>query len=408
VWLFLLTSFVLDAIGLGVEAYAHLRLHLGPPYAWPILRQGRVPDLTNFAEPIKHLHTREFFSSAFTIPYMYPAPVAPLYGFFLGLPNARNVFEFSLLGILIFVTALFGWQLKRKGLGAWKSALVSVGALALSYPALFELKQGNMELFVCVLVGLGVLCFLKDRLHLAAVFFGVAGAMKIFPFIYFGLFLGRRRYTPLVTGMVTAVLITIGSLLYIYPNLSVSWHGIATNLAYYQRTTALIASPEMPFDHSLFAVFKRLLEHLHHHRMASPSRMALILHAYLLFAAVGGVATFFLRILRLPVANQVLCLCVASILLPPVSFDYTLLHLYVPWAIIVLLALERGARRTPGLLAVMVCFAFAMSIETEVILRGSTLDGPIKALALCALLTLALCYPLANASEAMRDRAVAA
>ena len=136
--------------------------------------------------------------------------------------------------------------------------------------------------------------------------------------------------------------------------------------------------------------------------------MALILHVFLLFAAVGGTATFFLRILRLPVANQVLCLCVASILLPPVSFDYTLLHLYVPWAIIVLLALERGARRTPGLIAVMVCFAFTMSIETEVILRGSTLDGPIKALALCALFALALCFPLANASVAMRDRAVAA
>jgi len=62
----------------------------------------------------------------------------------------------------------------------------------------------------------------------------------------------------------------------------------------------------------------------------------------------------------------------------------------------------------PGLTAVMVCFAFAMSIETEVILRGSTLDSPIKALALCALFGLALSHPLANASEAMRDRAVAA
>jgi hypothetical protein len=256
-----------------------------------------------------------------------------------------------------------------------------------------------MELFVCVLVGLGVLCFLKDKAHLAAVFFGVAGAMKIFPFIYFGLFLGRRRYSPLFTGIATAVLVTVGSLLYIYPSLSVSWHGIAANLAYYQRTIALTMTDEMPFDHSLFAIFKRfVLAHLHH-GLPTPSTMASILHVFLLIAAVVGTATFFLRIRRLPVANQVLCLCVASILLPPVSFDYTLLHLYILWAVIVMLALERGARRTPGLVAILVCFAFTMSIETEVIPRGRTLDGPIKALALCILFGLGLYFPLADTSE---------
>ena len=66
---------------------------------------------------------------------------------------------------------------------------------------------------------------------------------------------------------------------------------------------------------------------------------------------------------------------------------------------LVLLALRRGATRTPGLLAVLVCFAVAMSIETEVVLHAHTLDGPIKALALCVLLGLGLYFPLPEPAE---------
>ena len=49
---------------------------------------------------------------------------------------------------------------------------------------------------------------------------------------------------------------------------------------------------------------------------------------------VAAVWLYFKRIFKLPLLNQVLSLTICSILLPPVSHDYTLIQMYAPWAIV--------------------------------------------------------------------------
>ena len=63
--------------------------------------------------------------------------------------------------------------------------------------------------------------------------------------------------------------------------------------------------------------------------------------------AVSGVILWFWRIRKPPILNQVTALSVASVLLPPLSHDYTLMHLYAPWVMLVMLAsicLHQGHR----------------------------------------------------------------
>jgi hypothetical protein len=143
------------------------------------------------------------------------------------------------------------------------------------------------------------------------------------------------------------------------------------------------------YDHSLFALIK--VAHLYVTNKAVV-RIETV-HRFVLFSAVAGTALFFARIRHLPLANQVICLCIASIALPPVSYDYTLLNLYVPWAILVCFAVETQNVRVQGLTAAFVCFGIATSIETEVIYEGHSLGGQIKAIALCVLMGIALRYP---------------
>ncbi len=95
----------------------------------------------------------------------------------------------------------------------------------------------------------------------------------------------------------------------------------------------------------------------------------------------------------MPVINQVICLCVASIILPPVSYDYTLVNLYIPWAMLVCFALDKQTLKTAGLTIAFVCFAIATSIQTEFIYHGRSVEGQIKAIALCVLMVAALRYP---------------
>ena len=394
--LFLLLALAFDVVGVACESVARFVLRADPPFGSPVLDERGLPDLRNFIPPFQHLHTPAFFSLAYPAPYMYPAPVAPLYAFFLSLPHRTIVFELVLALVCLVGAVLFGRHLVKKGLSIQSSSLIAGGALVLSYPVAFELRQGNMELFVCVLVGLAIWLLQRDRLHWAAVCIGIAGSMKLFPFVYLGLFLSRRSYRPVVTAVAAAALTTLASLRYLSSDLGLAWHGIAGGLNYYQVTTALRIRREIGFDHSIFAVVKRLIEG----HLANPEQLALLLRGYLLIAALGGIAVYFSKIRQMPVVNQVLTLCIASILLPPISYDYTLLHLYIPWAMLVVLAIDQKGRVTPGLMAAFAWFAVATSIQTELIYHARTYEGQIKAIALIALMVISLRYPFRDMQNA--------
>ncbi len=115
--------------------------------------------------------------------------------------------------------------------------------------------------------------------------------------------------------------------------------------------------------------------------------------AYVVVVALVGVTLWIFRIRHLPVANQVLALTVAAILLPPVSIEYTLLHLYLPWSMLVLIAIQgrepESAIRGPLLLA-FALLGVMLSPLTELWLLGWGLSGELKAILLLLLFGLAL------------------
>jgi hypothetical protein len=144
------------------------------------------------------------------------------------------------------------------------------------------------------------------------------------------------------------------------------------------------------FDHSLFAVPKAMLLLAHQGTLPGPETLAKMLTIYLVGMAAVGAILYWVAIRRLPLINQVICLTVATIMLPPVSYDYTLLHLYVPWAMLVLLAAENPGHEVRSLMAAMVCFAILFAPETELILHGRSYGGQVKAVALVLLFGIAL------------------
>ncbi|HEV2619841.1 MAG TPA: hypothetical protein VGU23_07870, partial [Acidobacteriaceae bacterium] len=88
-----------------------------------------------------------------------------------------------------------------------------------------------------------------------------------------------------------------------------------------------------------------------------------------------------------------LFLTVACITLPPTSYDYTLLHLYTPWVMLVFLAVSRWRDHLPvpkGLWPAFLCLALLLSPQSEIILHGERIGSQIKCLALLALAIVAL------------------
>jgi hypothetical protein len=383
----------LAALCVLVEITCFCVLHLGYPYNWPFTRLGEhMIDFDQFRGKFRAFHRVDFFSTEPMTIFAYPAPVAILYKLiYLETRHPFIVFlSIIVLGPSIGAALLWRAAIRLK-YSPWTTLAFFASALAFSYPLLFEMKQGNVEIFIWALVAVGVVCALSGRGYSAATCFGVAGSMKIFPLVYLGLLIAKKQYRPVVVGLAVAALTTVGSLWLLCPDLSIGWHGIRTGMAsFLDQITLRVVPREIGFDHSLFSIVKRVWQAIAGHPPARP-----VMTAYLALAAVSGALLFFLKIRRLPSVNQVMCLCIASILLPPVSYDYTLLHLYVPWALLVVLALRenRMGRRTPGLGIALLAMGILLAPLNEFIHWGVSIGGQIKTVVLIALWTIAMKYP---------------
>lgn len=372
------------------EAFCHFVLHLGQPYNYPIFnRHDSFGDFYIYVAKFEYIHHPAFFTTGRA--FMYPAPNALLFEVIYHFhPHVLRSFLGFILASFLVAGFLLGRALWRRGLPAIKAAGFITASFLLAYPLWYEFKQANTEIGTWVLIALGVWAFCKGRGYTAAACFGIAGSMKIFPFVYLGLMLAKRKYREVVFAGIVAVGTTISSLWVVGPDILDSWHGILSGLAEYRSMYLLRFRPtEISSDHSLFAVYKRFTPHF-----PPPEMMGHILTVYLALAALAVVALYFLRIRYLPIINQVLCFCVAYILLSPCCYDYTLMNLYVPWAMLVLFAQDQwSAKRTiPGLAAAFVCLAVLVSPETEFIYRGVGFAGQIKAGILVVLMYIALKY----------------
>ncbi len=392
--LFFAVAVSANAFGLIVQVVLWgLIRHRGWPYTSPFLDEGIGVDLRNFAPLFSRgvLHSPAFFHQP--VPFMYPAPVAPLYGLFFSLPHSVVSLELSLTALSVGTAILFAWRLAKAGVALGIAAGISAGALLLSYPLAFELKQGNMELFVALLVGAGVWCFWRGNFHGAAAILGVAAAMKIFPFVYLALFVSRRKWSALAMAAAVGVVVTLASLRYLSPHPLFAWHGIGADLDFYRTYVALPKRRETGYDHSVFGLFKVAYALTHRNQKPPVELMGRALGIYLPVAALSGIFLWVLRIRKMPFANQLLCLTVASITLSPVSFDYTLIHLSVPAGVLVFFAWEAGSREVPGLRATFVSLALLTATESELIVHGNSVGGQFKALGLVATFALGLVFP---------------
>ena len=416
-------------------------LHWGYPYNYPFIPFLHWPDFLFFFARFKHFHQLDFFSTApeFGLRFMYPAPVAVLYqGFYLTGPHSLRVFFAITLALVLVLATVLGRAMVRMGVRPAAAALFLASTLLFSYPFWFEYLLGNIEICIFLIVAFAILAFLRGYLYLAAALIGLAASMKIFPFVYLALFLSRRSYRQFAFGILVAIISNVFSLWLVCPSIPVAYRGIQAGLESFRSLYMLRYLPiETGFDHSLFGLFKRLMFHLNHGPHNSFSYFAVpsqSLTVYLALAAIGGIALYFLRIRYLPLLNQIQALTIASILLPPTSHDYTLLHLYIPWSLLVLYTLALAPSSNPdrplehlpyggmskassptssssgkdatlrsrqghshgrnahdgGIFASFVCYAILFSPESQLIQFSKGWSGQLKAVTLVVLLVITL------------------
>jgi hypothetical protein len=381
-------------------------LHLPGGDWYPLfLRQARSSDFTIFQERFRYFHEATFFQLP-GFPFTYPAPIAVVFNGFFQF-GAHALSAFISFCFLVFMCACFalGRAMIHRGLEMDQMVTFIVYSMLLSYPFWFLVDRANIEIMNWLLVALGVTAYWHKRWYLAAAFFGVAISFKIFPFVFLGLLLSARKYWAVAWGIVICTFITLFSTWFMGPTYQTASAGIANGLDFFRGQYMLQVHPsEIGFDHSLFAVVKKLTFSLHAVSVAHGLYYLPWLYGYMSVCAVVGVILYFLRIRTLPRANQILALTVASILLPPVSGDYTLVHLYIPWGVLVLVSISlNDARKVKGLVLSFVCMAFLMAPESFAVINGIRIAGQLKAIVLLILFVVSLTCPFEESGSESDD-----
>ncbi|HZD77650.1 MAG TPA: glycosyltransferase family 87 protein [Acidobacteriaceae bacterium] len=367
-------------------------LHL-PDNFWHILYPWNpFSDFLAFRPQFLAFRTPQFWQQR-TVLFPYPAPAALAFeAFFSAGKHALGYFLLSVIICVIGAALWCGIALSHRGL-EFQSVILFVGIAAVSsYPFMFLFSRANIEIVNWIFVSLAIAALWCERWNLAGVLLCLAISFKLFPFILLGLFFSRRKYLSILIALGTALGVDIISLAILGPSIKIANQQIARGLQFVQVAYVRKFTPaEITFDHSLFAVVKQIAAAFH---IVDPAHLSRFADRYMVVAALIGLLLYFTRIIRLPRINQIIILLTLSLLLPPVSGDYTLIHLYPAWMILALFALnaEPGIIRSRVLPACFFLLAIAFCPETYLFIGQAHIAGAFKALALSVLVILLLIY----------------
>jgi len=371
---------------------------LAYPYSSLFPRLTLFCDFQIFDGRFRSLHSANFFSPHLGGALAYPAPAAMVYALFDNvLPSFDKLlprfhveaFELVTMISVALLLLLLIKKMMHLGYETWKAGGLATGAAVLMFPFWFVWHQANIEIVLFLLLASGLIAFLRGRFWLAAVLIAVCVSMKLFPFILLALFLPLKRYKELVLAGIVFILSNLISLWVICPQIDIAWKGISYGLKASRENYMLVyLGRETPMDHSTYGFVKTLFLQVKHQQIFSSHSLTLCMTVM----ACLGLAIYFGRIRKLPWLNQIACLYICMLVLTPESFEYTLTHLAVVWALFVLYTMQRAKnlQDVQGMTKAFVCLAILLAPLGELNFHGVGYGGQVKCVVLYILLYIAL------------------
>jgi len=196
-------------------------------------------------------------------------------------------------------------------------------------------------------------------------------------------------------GLITALTATALAIAYAGPTFSIAAHGFYVGVDRFQDHYAeTVRSAEIDFDHSLFSPIKywSYVQHQSLHTWLTPY--------YLCAGTFAGL--LYLRVRTLPFLNRVIFLVAAMVSLPPVSYSYTLIHLYLPVVLFVAAFLQ--TRNAPATAKLALATMLFMLLPLVTLSAWQDIPaGPIQSFGLLLLLPLAALSPWKDTTNKISD-----
>ena len=218
-------------------------------------------------------------------------------------------------------------QRGRDTSNTWSATALTLGYV-LTYPFLFALDRGNNVLLA---VGCTLLAFQaleKNKKTHAAVWIGLAAAIKIYPLFLFVLLLKRNSFRALVIGLCTFTGVSLVAMVLIGDNLIADWKQFYGNIF----GLSSVAGPgQIHLNHSLHGFLTLLVDH----RVLAISDLSSVLLSHYNFVSMLTIGVCSAVIVLRAHKSLSLTVCITSVVLVlfvPVTYGYTLSYfLAVPF-----------------------------------------------------------------------------
>ncbi|GFE58137.1 glycosyltransferase 87 family protein [Geobacter sp. AOG1] len=192
----------------------------------------------------------------------------------------------------------------------------------MSYPVLFNFDRGNVEAFVFICITLFIYFHRKGQDLPGVLFLSLAIAMKLYPGVFVVLYLAERKYRNIIVTACTTAVISLASAAMLNGGILHSLEGLRRNLAGF-NTTYLITKEGLQHNSSLYGVIRMIAKPL-------PQVQPFIDHYTVIALAFFVLVAAYIVLKEDILWKKVALLVFSMILLPQVSFDYKLIHLFVP------------------------------------------------------------------------------
>jgi hypothetical protein len=362
-------------------------------YRWTGFDTPYFRDLLEDAPTIRLLHTSAFFDPNNPLPVAYPpfgvVQLVLLYSF------GHPVMFFLTLAAAALSFAVWGVRraLVENGIDRRIATLFPLTLVLMTFPIERLVVQGNIEIFLWIFAAAGVWAYLRDHDDVAAIFWGLAAASKLYPVVLLVLLLPRRKYRAFAVGMLVFVGVSVLSMAFLGPDLATVWKGsLHSVLGYQQLRAAELSTRELNANHSLFLPVKFA---------AAVSGMAALqlIKSYYVCGGLIFAAVFFWRLRKMPVANQLLAASVFMVALPTISYFHTLVNLYAPLLVLFFVAIraDRTGVRPEGLsTAILLFIPLFVSFQLFTFPTVFLFCGFVQVVVLSVLFLYAVQYPFAE------------
>ncbi len=142
-------------------------------------------------------------------------------------------FTVFIVAPLIAIGAVF-WRNLRPLSNAQRITFISA-VIVISQPIIAGADRGNLILLTAVLSLGGYVAYTRKMYYVAAVLFGLAACLKVYPALLLLLLVRMRKWKPLAAGVLTGVVLTVLPLVVLGNGLSTNISDLRENLASFRE-----------------------------------------------------------------------------------------------------------------------------------------------------------------------------